>query len=105
MAFFNIRRNDNNKTPEELAQEIKDLKAKIKAYKDEISKSKTDRTDTIKNIKEKIEKENVDFNKAIEKLTNEKATLLKQTKTFEKKKTTKQEKIDKENTKANTDID
>ena len=43
MAFFNIRRNDNNKTPEELAQEIKDLKAKIKAYKDEISKSKADK--------------------------------------------------------------
>ena len=54
MAFFNIRRNDNNKTPEELAQEIKDLKAKIKAYKDEISKSKTDRNQKIKDIQEKV---------------------------------------------------
>ena len=86
MAFFNIRRNDNNKTPEELAQEIKDLKAKIKAYKDEISKSKTDRNQKIKDIQEKIAQENADFENAINKFDAEKASILKQMKAFEKKK-------------------
>ena len=88
MAFFNIRRNNNNKSPEELAKEIKETKAKIKAYKDEISKSKTDRNQTIKDIQEKMAKENADFENAIKKLDADKENILKQIKAFEKKKQT-----------------
>lgn len=105
MALFNIRRNDNNKTPEELSNEIKEVKAKIRAYKDEISRIRNDKNKTIKDIREKIDKENANFEKQMKKVDTEKASLLKKTKAFEKKKKAGLERIENEKNTINGDIE
>lgn len=89
MAFFNIKRKEEELTPEQISEQIKTIKEQIKACKSDISQLKIKRANAVKDINEKISAENVSYEKEIKKLTLEKEGIIRKAKNAEKKKTAK----------------
>ena len=86
MAFFNIKRKEEELTPEQIDDQIKEVREQIKTCKSDISQIKVERANNVKSLNEKIALEKANHEKALKKLSDNKEQIIKRAKARNKNK-------------------
>lgn len=89
MAFFNIKRKEEELTPEQIDDQIKEVREQIKTFKSDISEIKVERANNVKSLNEKMALEKANHEKALKKLNDNKEQIIKKAKAEEKKQSVK----------------